>query len=456
MATRVKVGTLFLNNSTGAGVAGGAATGESTTPWATRDANWTPHAPVPLPAWGGGPPFAIGRVLAYQGYDDVTEQIPLLLDATSHDDAAAELQLLRTEALRTIVEVPTVLEIKPDGSTNSMYAEIKTAWLQEEGILESPVGGALRMRATLTIVRSPFFGRLSTGETLINAQTFENDGTGTPDNIVPYSTGVGDLIYEGGPLNCAISLPAATSAPPAFIDRVWAASVFSRTYSTTFAGSQTTSNTTDGVTIGSALSFSVSDVLTKNLGVRFMCRLTSASANAQFQVRVELSPITVYTGPWVDNVGTLTQMLDLGGYSLRELIRRSKGLTSPTISIQFYIRSVSGSVSATVTYGEVLLYYTFCELTLNNDASTKTLLLDTFAEQTNAPCLPFQTERAIVVASNSITDIVRKKGRLPRYVSGASLWLSWMDTATADHTRTEQATVTVTHAALWKTFRGAS
>lgn len=458
MSTRVKVGSLFLNNSTGLPVAGGAATGESTTPWAVRDVvNWTIQAAAPQPIWGGGPPFAIGRTLAYQSYDDVLMTIPLFLDATSHDDAAAELQLLRTAVLRSITEVPAILEIAPDGASNSMYAEIKTGWLQEEPIIESPTGGALRMRATLTLVRSAFFGRLSTGETLINAQTFENDGTGSPDDIVAYSAGVGDLIYEGGPLNCQITLPTATAGAPAYIGRIWAASVYSNTYSTTFAGSLTTSNTTTGEEIGSALSFSVSPALTRNLSVRFMCRLTSASANSQFRVQVEMNPLVVYTGDWVDNNGTSTQMLDLGGFSLRELIRRSRGLTSPTITIQFYQRSTSGSVSATVTYGEVLLYYTFAEIDLDVETvSPAFLLLDTFQEQTNYPVLPFQTERAIAVSSNTILAVGRKRGRLPRYVSGASLWLNWMDNVTPAHTRTEQATVTVTHAPLWKTFRGNS
>jgi hypothetical protein len=383
--------------------------------------------------------------------------IPLFLDATSHNDAAAELQLLRTAVLRTITEAPAILEIAPDGASNSMYAEIKTGWLQEEPIIESPTGGALRMRATLTLVRTAFFGRLSTGETLINAQTFENDGTGSPDDIVAYSAGVGDLIYEGSPLNCQITLPAAAAGPPAYIGRIWAASVYSRTYSTTFAGSQTTSDTADGATIGSALTLDVTDALTRNLGIRFMCRLTSASANAQFRVQVEMNPLVVYTGPWVDNVDTATQMLDLGGFSLRELIRRSRGLTAPELTIQFYLRSVSGSVSATVTYGEVLLYYTFCEIDITQAAESPAfLLLDTFQEQTNAPVLPFQSERAIVVSSDSILTIGRKKGRLPRYVSGASLYLNWMDMVTPAHTRTEQATVTVTHAPLWKTFRGSS
>lgn len=454
MSTRVKVGTLFLNNSTGFAVAGGAATGESTTPWATRDANWTPQAPKPLAVWGGGPPFVAGRTLAYQSYDDVTEQIPLFLDATSHDDAANELQLLRTEVLRTVTGESTILEIKPDGATNSMYANIKTGWLQEETILESPVGGALRMRATLTIIRTPFFGRLSTGETLINALAFKNTGTGSPSNVRAFSAGVGDLIYEGSPLNCAIVLPAASAGPPAFITKVWVASIYSRTYSTTFSGTKTTSDTADGDVIGSSVSVSLTDALSKNLSARFMARLASASANAQFRVQVTMGPV-IYTGPWVDNVGTATQLLDLGGFSLREIIRRSKGLTAPTMSVQFYIRSVSGSVSGNVTYGEVLLYYTFCELNLTQAAeSSPGLLLDTFAEQTSVPCLPFQSERVITVSGTSFADIVRKKGRLPRYVSGASLYLAWMDDVTGDHTTTEQATATVTHAPLWKTFRG--
>lgn len=455
MATRVKVGALFLNNSTGFAVAGGAATGENTTPWAVRDANWTPQAPTPLPIWGGGPPFSAGRALAYQSYDDVTEQVPLFLDATSHDDAAAELQLLRTAVLRTITEVPAILEIKPDGATNSMYAEVKTGWLQEEGILESPVGGALRMRATLTITRTPFFGRLSTGETLINAQTFGNTGTGSPDNIVPYSTGAGDLIYEGSPLNCAISLPTANAGSPAYIAKVWASTIYSRTYSTTFGGSLTTSDTAEGDTIGSSVNISLTDALSKNLSAYFMLRLTSASAAAQFRVQVEMNPINIFTGPWVNASNTGTQLLYLGGFSLREFIRRSKGVTSPVMTVQFYMRSTSGSVSATSTYGEVLLGYTMAELTLNTQSNPGTLLLETFAEQTSSPCLPFQGERAITVASNTILDMVLKNGRLPCYVSGASLYLGWVDNL-GRHTTTETATATVTHAALWKTFRGAS
>lgn len=456
MSTRLKVGSLFLNNSTGFGVAGGAATGESTTPWAVRDVtNWTLRASVPLPIWGGGPPFALGRQLAYQSYDDVTEAIPLFLDATSADDAANELQLLRTAVLRTIVEVPAILEIKPDGATNSMYAEVKTGWVQEEPIIESPVGGALRMRVTLTIVRTPFFGRLSTGETLINAASLKNTGTGSPDNVEAFSAGAGDLIYEGSPLNCQITLPAATAGSPAAISKVWAASIDSRTYSTTFSGSQTTSDTGDGVTIGSSVSISLSAALSKNLSARFMCRLTSASSGSQFRVVVEMGNIDPYTGPWVNNEGTSTQMLDLGGFSLRDFIRRSKNITAPTMTVQFYMRSISGSKSATVTYGEVLLYYTFAEMSSFVPTGGGTILLETFQEQTNYVALPFQSERVISYATNDLTNIEYKKGRLPRYVSGASLYLAWVDTLGL-HTTTETATATVTHAALFKTFRGSA
>lgn len=456
MATRLKVGTLFLNNSTGFGVAGGAATGESTTPWAVRDVtNWTLRAPVPIPVWGGGAPFALGRALAYQSYDDVMESVPLFLDATSHDDVANELQLLRTEVLRTIVAAPTILEIKPDGATNSMYAEIKTGWVQEEPIIESPTGGALRMRVTLTIVRTPFFGRLSSGETLINAASFKNTGTGSPDNVEAYSAGVGDLIYEGSPLNCQITLPASTTGSPLYIGKVWAATVDSRTYSTTFAGSQTTSDTADGATIGSQVSISLTSALSKNLSARFMCRLTSASTGSQFRVIVEMNHIDAYTGPWVDNAGIAGQLLDLGGFSLRDFIRRSKNITAPTMKVQFYMRSTGGSKSATVTYGEVLLYYTFAEMSAGVSSSGGTILLETFQEQTNYVALPYQSERVITYSSNDLTDIELKKGRLPRYVSGASLYLAWAENLGL-HTTTESATATVTHAPLWKSFRGSA
>src|SRR5262249_27246940 len=137
------------------------------------------------------------------------------------------------------------LIVTPQGATNIMYAEIYSATVQEDVTWLNPTGGFGEFHATITWTRSPFFGMVSAGETLLNGVTFTNTGTGVNNNTQAFATGSGDLIYEGQPLNIFTNVYSQTAA------RFYLGSVKSRTYDTTSAGAYSTTSTT-GVNVAGA------------------------------------------------------------------------------------------------------------------------------------------------------------------------------------------------------------
>lgn len=447
---------LYLVNSGGVPTPGGAATAAATTPWAIRLEEWTPQAAPPSPIWSGGPPFADGRALISQSYDAVTETIPLILVGSTHDTLVARLQQLRRLATAALFATPALLLCQPSGATSPVYFEILSANVQERRALNSlsVAEGYPTVWVDLTIVRRPFGGRLTSGETLLSAVTFGNTGTGSPDNVEAYSTGAGDLIYEGQPLNLSIGLDATTR------DSIYLASVLSRTYSTTNAGTYTTSFTDGGVVVGTFISgMSAAAFLTNPaLRLRALVRASAASSNVQLRYKVRFGTGSAYfwAGSWVtpDPAGVATVM-DLGGADIASLIRRSRGATAPVLDVVLFHRSTDGAAtSVTVTYTEALLYYDFCKVVLDDTPSnTDTLLVDSFAEQSGAACLPHLTPRAYRLNSSGVQQnhyVIR--GTAPRYWSGASLYVASIKAA--GHTTADTLTVTATHAPLYRTFRG--
>jgi hypothetical protein len=441
--------TVYLVNSSGNPTSAGAATAAATTPWGIRFADWTPTAAAPNTLFAGGFPVA-------QSYDVVEETIPLILVGGSHDTMVARLQQLRQVAATWQFSTPAILTAQPSGATSPVYFEIYRAHIQERAPSSSktPAEGASTCWVDLTITRSAFGGLLSAGETLINAVSLKNTGTGSPNNFNLYGPASGDLIYAGSPLNVSFTGTAGVSA-----GRIWLASVLERKYSTTGAGTYATSSTT-GVS-ATALSFTMTNNPFDNQGVkgRFMLRFSAFASNAQIQVRVSTlntGTSLIYTSPWVSAPNTTGVLLDTGGFTL-DAMRRSN-IAGTTMIVDIWQRSTNGSsASITLTYTEALHYYTFCRVEQGNVALTGSpdvVRAIGFTERSGYPCLPEFPIAQLHNSGTTIADTLTLSGSAPRFYNGAGLYVAWLSNIYV-HTTTEAATFTVSHAPLYRTLRGA-
>lgn len=442
-------------------------TAENTTPYRLSLNDATPiWVPTPAPThtiFSGGPPITNGRAIIDRSYDNVTEQVGIQIRANSADNAIALLKQLRTILNTALYSVPCVLAIQ--GGSNTVYFEVYSADVVETpSYLTEGSSTDILIRTTVTWIRSFAGSRLSTGETLISAGAFGNVGTGSPDNIVPYNTGAGELIYEGQPLNIQF-VPDSTANRA--LSRLYLASIYSRTYSTV-AGAPFSTSLTTGATFYTHSNWTITDILTrKGIKPRTIFRCSSApSSNLQVRLRMFFasSAVPFYTGPWFTPPAS-SWYVDMGKFPT-DMIRRSKGLTSVSVVAQLQGRSTNGSsASISPTYIEQILYYDWCRLDqgtpgLLTTDGTNYLLADTFAEQTDAVCLPHRTGQAFAVLTTTPADeIWTPRGSVPRYFSGASLYVAWSDQnsgtpADHEHQTTRTAVATVTHAPLWKTLRG--
>jgi hypothetical protein len=423
-------------------------------------ANWTPQAALRQEVYGGGPPFGDGQTLIYNSYGNVTETVVIQCRATSHDNAVFLLRQLRQILNTALFSTPCQLAVQPNGATNAVYFEIYGADVQEhpgfvnEEAANVAAGSAL-VRAVVTWRRSAHGGYLSAGETLINAGSFKNTGTGSPDNVEAFSAGVGEMITEGGPLNIKF-LPTTASSDPATI---YLASISSRVYQA-FTGSSTTTSTTF-VSIGSPSAFTATSLLTsRGLKVRAIGRFSAMSANAEIRLQYGTAAYVLQTTRGVvPGVGTAT-LVDFG-----VLLLPSQYLASVTaaddIAMAMYVRSIDGSaVAVTCGYVEVLLYYDFCQISVAGNqnmtvASNEYLYVDSYVSKTNYPALPRPIPRARIYSSADVMNYVCEiRGSVPRYYSGASLYAAWVNISDL-HTTTWAATISAFHAPLFKTLRGA-
>ncbi len=180
------------------------------------------------------------------------------------------------------------------------------------------------------------------------------------------------------------------------------------------------------------------------LKARCMVHATIGS-NAQMRV---VEDITGYTSPWFSSTSGISRLIDTGPIDLA-IIRRTSGATSPTLSFNVGYRSTDGlSSTVTLTSCQFLLYYDFAEIAHTSLIATP-LYIDSFPEQTNAPCLPY--------TPIPFWAAVRQpyKGTLPRYFNGCSLW--WVAfLANRQYATGDTGTITVRHAPLWRSLRGAS
>lgn len=453
MAITVSIGGIHLVNSNGSPTAGGAATAANTTPFAIRQ-GWSLQPPTPLPIWGGGPPFIAGRRLAYSSYDNVTERIPIAVLGSSHENAVTRLQELK-QALATVsATTPAVFSVQPTGSSTAMTTDVYSAFVREQVEEESGFEaweGKEELYAEILLTHAPFWANLSSGETVINAVSINNAFSGSPDNIIAYSAGSGDLIYEGQPLN--MTLTNATGSTLTNLDFYLGSidSIISDATTQTVTTSSTTGaspGSGDTITVGSTLDPK------QALKMRLIALTSSVSANSEMRLKVYFSSNAAapfYIGPWRAPQSS-SSLYDAG--TVPAALFHDTNIT--TLYVLLEVRSpLGGSVTITLSNFYIACYYTLCKISGLDSIpnSTGVIHLRQFTATSGRPCLPLRRAEVYVLNSGSQTYYGRVDGTPPVYISGASLWhmavhKTDLTNASATHT------VTATQSALWKTLRG--
>jgi hypothetical protein len=411
---------------------------------------YTP-APAPsVPILGGGPPFRMGRSLIAKSYDVVTEPVGIQLRATSHDNAVALLRILRQALNTTLFDSPCILAAQPDGATNTTYFEILYADVPEKPdyIWES-ASGKFIFRAVITWVRT--IGSAGTLTTLINGVPIQNRSSGSPDNVESLGTPVGDLIYEGQPLNLLLD-------PSATVDRVYLATVYERI--NTSVTSTKTTTTTNNFTSASATVTNARNRV--GLKLRILARFDTITAPSK--VRLTASILDATGGYTIKNLPqqalptttSVSALMDFGFVDVSTL--RSTQSATLGIMISIVLASSDGtSVTVRLDYVETLLYYTFATIPDANTGGSDAIYIEqTNDYNVNSVVTPNTRPRVYRVSPTNWKGSIAYRGQLPRAISGASLYLGWM-TATSvandTHTTTDTFTTTATHLPLAHTLR---
>lgn len=443
--------TIYLVNSSGQPTAGGAATAAATTPWMIRYADWQPKAAPPGTLFAGGLPVA-------QSYDVVEETIPLILVGGTPDTLVARLQQLRQVAASWIASTPAQLLAQPSGSSQPVYYEIYKAHVQERAPASSasPGEGASTCWVDLTITRSIFGARLSSGETLLNAQTYTVAGSTVtlPTNQFAYGAGAGDLVSEGSPLNLKITPTTAGSD----IGELWVSTIWGYTNGTVnaplsaYGGTAVTAN------------LSVATLLAHTSAkLRVIGRVSNTTGGAVSKYRIAvrgsastglLFPLYLTPAPGVAPTIESTGLVDFGPVAL-DVLRSLSPLTG-NIQIDFYATTSAGT--CTLIAVELLVYTDFAKISglLATQASGDYVWLNSFRAKSGQVCVPTPQAAGTLTSADALKSPARIRGTLPRYLAGASLWANWVDaTGNTTTAATRAATITVTHSPQYRTLRGA-
>lgn len=456
-------------------------TAQSTTPFriehTSQAPHWTKQSAAIMPIFRGSPPFRLGRALAAKGYDNVTEQLRILCAASSHDNGVALLKLLR-RVLNAAYEVPTLLMVQPDTASQAVYYEVIYADVQEDPAFIGEERKHNQVRAAVTWVLTPFGGRLSSGEIALASTTVNNTGTGSPNNLKTYAVGLsGDHTHDGlQPCNVTMTVTSTGTGAGSYILFTYLATVRSRTYSATGAATYTPG---DSVSVWPFfnVTYTVSDLLTyRGLTPRFLLRLSSMPSAMEIRIRVILgdgtlaasSATEVYISEWIkaetaadlSGAGPWATLLEFGTWPV-DMIHPGIGGGTPKVTI--YVEGRGTTSSCTVSYSELLLCYTFAKIEAYYDtgisfgswkASDKYLLVEGFTQQSGMACLPVQpaSAQAVNQSNNTALDTLFVRGELPKYISGASLYVAWH--GETGHATNAAATLVVTQAPLYTTLRG--
>lgn len=239
------------------------------------------------------------------------------------------------------------------------------------------------------------------------------------------------------------------------------ASIASRTYQS-INSAQTTTNTSTGANFTASTAIDVSTLRTRrNVRLRVFARLKTLTAPAKQQVRLTVqtaSGSTLWQGSWQSLPGsnTTAQLIDLQGSTLDALRTPLSGASS--VILQAALRSTDGtSVTATLDYVEALVAYDVAIVEASGGLSTSQRYQCLAAQNLSGggwlPLVPAQA--AVCDSSDVIVKPAVIKGTLPRAFAGASLWVAWRE-SDGGHTDTDTSTVSISHAPLYRSLRGAS
>lgn len=414
---------------------------------------WVPTPAPPVAIYGGGPPFSLGRRPIYSGYDNITESVGIQLNANTKDNAIALLNQLRNALTTARFSLPPILSVK--GGTNTDYWEIYNVHVPENlRYLEEPDG---QWRGTITWTRSPIAGA-GTLTTLQSGITVTNSGTGANNNTRALGALTGDLQYEGAPLN--IKLDPVTGGAYFYFG-----TVFQRTYSVAGAGATTTTST-GGTASWNDSTASISNPARTRNGLRLRVMVRVSRFDPKAQVRIQLisaqSSENLWIGPWVSAPGTtFPAQIDCTPQGVPlDFIRRAL-LTTGDVNVGMVVRSIDGSsVTVTTVSAEFLLYYTFCRVDVVNSqggvgvAGLDFLQIEQAGNLNGTAYVPVPGSAYVVsTTGGSLASVATIRGTLPRAISGASLYYSWLTSAFA-HTNTDTAVVTATLLPVYRSVRG--
>jgi hypothetical protein len=413
-------------------------TAENTSPYelSATENSWTPTSAPGTLITTGGQPFTPDSTPIYLGYGTVRETVGIQCRGSTLNNAIALLRQLTAIFARGVSDTPTILAVT--GGTNTAYYEIRQADTQESAAhIVQTASDVVVLSLTVTWTRTPFGGLLSAGETLNNASSMSDDATGSPDTVVAYGTGIGDLIWEGSPLNLTLS-SGVTSGQ--YLSKAWIASVLSA------AGSTTGAATVSSPTTISLANFDISGAANRPaIRARAVAMLvdTGGAGTATLKVYTSGSTQTLLYQSETLDIGSTATLYDFGPIPITD---------SPATTLTMRLEVVP-SGNLTLTYTQYLLYYDYAIVTFTPDVAvtgtTSTMVITTFRATSGLPVLPLRAPRATGHNGQAIVY-----GSIPRYFSGASFWgvVAINSTETVATSRTY--TVTAVHAPLFRTLRG--
>lgn len=417
---------------------------------------WTPTAATPLTLTTGGAPFVPEAMVAFESYQNVTEEIPIQIKGASHNAIVASLRALRKVLGACSENTPGRLGFQPDTSTSGVTFFIWQGWVQEDYRFVNDEAGRGTLRAKMTIRRSVWGTKDGAGATTYrNAVSIGNAPNTSPSNLVAFSSLNGERIYNGQPLDVTIASAASGMFASAGIQRAYLATVAAQDR-TSVATAMSTSSTS-GATVATVDFGNLNSAY--RYSVRVCGRITSPSSNLEVRVQVVYgsasagSGATIWTSPWIAP-GTSTTYVDFGFFRYPA---SSDFFGTGVVRFVLQARSTSGAaVSGTWTDIERNVYTTWCRITSTISLTAPTLRIRPFVSfgvstpngllLMPAPYIAFETSAGVIL------DFPEVRGRLPVAQEGSSFMITTL-TGSA-HDSTDTGTATLAYAPLFATLVG--
>lgn len=388
-------------------------------------------------------------------YEAVEWPLPIAISATTREVALDARQALLRALDNWAVGLPAQLYVHPDGVTAAVYWEVLGATWQEVDRSWNEEHGRGFLRGVVTLLVREFGGRDAfVGDVIFSSQAFTNTSTG--DTVSMGTSGTGDLTNEGQPLNISIT-PSATQA------RFHVASIHQQLVQTSgFAG---TTVGTSYTTIGTG-SMNLSALLTRPaLAVRLLADVNVTSTGSTDRISGVQALLQVNSGgtyatiehPAISLTVGSRRLYDLGDVPVPAVPFGGHDDANLTfgVTLQMKKSSAADTVTATVSYIEVLLYYEFCTISAVSVTSSEIARVVGFASQTGRTSLPLPAPVAVRTGSSQTLQIAALEGQAPRYRRGASLWIAGLTEDAPGGTKNNAHTFTVSaqQCPLWRSIR---